>query len=249
MKTPAKVRGFTLLELLTVIAIVGVLATLVVPITGQVRETAKRSKCLSNVRQLGLGLISAANQNKDQAFPSNANAGIWAWDVSHTVVKDVVNQAGREVLYCPASTMVSRYSIDTLYNFYPDKVTAATSYLLLIPETKQVTNGWTATNPIPDYLSERIQANYHSGSYVIPASQRPLVVDAVISNGNDFTNVPGALTQNVSNHMTGDLPVGGHTAYVDGHVKWRKFQRGTATQVTNPDYFTPKTVGLPTFWF
>ena len=125
MKTPSKVRGFTLIDLLTVIAIIGVLATLLVPAASQVREKARRSKCMSNVRQLGLGLIAAANQN--QAFPENNNSGAWAWEVSYAVARDVVNQAGREVLYCPSSPMVAEYSVETLYTLYSSKSTAVTS--------------------------------------------------------------------------------------------------------------------------
>ena len=105
--------------------------------------------------------------------------------------------------------------------------------------------------PIPDYLNERIQAEYNSGYSLIPASRRPLVVDEVISAGTDFSNVAGALYKNVSNHMAGDMPTGGHAAFVDGHVAWRKFQRGSfPSQADNLDYFTPKTAGgSPAFWF
>ena len=239
MKSPAKTRGFTLLETITATTLVSVLAATVVPVAETTKESAKRAKCANNVRQIALYLISKANQNPNKSFPTNSNNGAWAWDVAHSAVRDLVSQAGREVLYCPFSNMTTSYSLESLYNFMPNTM-AVTTYVLLVPGTKQVT---------ASYLSAGIQAQYTSGSYTIPAAQRPLVVDAVISSGTNFVNVAGALPKNVSNHMAGTLPAGGHAAFVDGHVQWRNFQLGSGSQVVDPNYFTVKSIGSPTFWF
>lgn len=57
-------RAFTLIELLTVIAIIGILASILIPVVGRVRESAKVAKCQSNLRQLGLGVhLYAADHN------------------------------------------------------------------------------------------------------------------------------------------------------------------------------------------
>jgi len=69
-------RGFTLIELLVVIAIIAILAAILFPVFAQAREKARQSACLSNLKQIGTGLMMYV-QDYDEAYPCNWYGGLW----------------------------------------------------------------------------------------------------------------------------------------------------------------------------
>src|SRR5436309_547217 len=63
--------GFTLIELLVVIAIIAILAAILFPVFAQARESARKTTCLSNLKQMGLGMTMYVSDYDEQAVPWN----------------------------------------------------------------------------------------------------------------------------------------------------------------------------------
>ena len=71
MRAERSPHGFTLIELLVVIAIIAILAAILFPVFAQAREKARQSTCLSNLKQLSMGVLMYV-QDYDEQFPPPA---------------------------------------------------------------------------------------------------------------------------------------------------------------------------------
>jgi prepilin-type N-terminal cleavage/methylation domain-containing protein len=75
--------GFTLIELLVVIAIIAILAAILFPVFARARESARRTVCISNVKQIGLGWMMYVQDN-DETFPPSNSPNNSQWGGSTT---------------------------------------------------------------------------------------------------------------------------------------------------------------------
>ncbi len=107
-RSSGRVAAFTLTELLTVIAIIGVLAAILIPVTMRMREGAQKATCMSNLRQLGLAIGNYTADNRGNLPHHTGQAG----DVSNktlwqNIYPHLGNAAGKaregDVYTCPSN--------------------------------------------------------------------------------------------------------------------------------------------------
>lgn len=95
------VTAFTLIELLVVIAIIAILAAILFPVFAQARDKARQTSCLSNLKQLGLGMNMYAQDNEGALMQTSWELGSFKAKVhwSYLVQPYVKNDA---VFVCPS---------------------------------------------------------------------------------------------------------------------------------------------------
>jgi prepilin-type N-terminal cleavage/methylation domain-containing protein len=105
--------GFTLIELLVVIAIIAILAAILFPVFAQARAQARKTSCLSNVKQISLGVLMYC-QDFDETFPlafikvnpPQAEAFVGTTASWHNLVQPYVKNWG--LMICPDVDILNR---------------------------------------------------------------------------------------------------------------------------------------------
>ena len=109
-------HGFTLIELLVVIAIIAILAAILFPVFARARENARKANCMSNVKQITLGIMQYV-QDYDERYPSthfvdNLGYGRWVPAVEPYI-------KNKQVWACPSNKDTFKGDFPTHYASNP----------------------------------------------------------------------------------------------------------------------------------
>jgi prepilin-type N-terminal cleavage/methylation domain-containing protein/prepilin-type processing-associated H-X9-DG protein len=141
-------RAFTLVEMLVVIAVIGVLVALLLPALGLAREAARQAACTNNLRQIGQGLHIHAEQSKE-AFCSGAFDWIQDGAVTESSwVGDLV-QKGFPVgkMLCPSNLARAAETYNDLLNYNASNLHLNTCVNGLGSKPKAAPDGTPVYNP------------------------------------------------------------------------------------------------------
>lgn len=232
---PGERRAFTLIELLIVISIISILAAILFPVFSRARENARRSSCLSNVRQIGMA-FQQYFQDYDEQFPivKPADGIKWPQGGMQPYLKS------RQILQCPNDTddpawgrpvlpagdgylptRVTSYTLNGFFQHQPGdegyevfigphiaRVQAAASVIILAE---------TANDP-SDVEAGQEGRMYVSGLDYFHAHKWPLPTEGSGPRWDAEKNRPSDL--NTERHFDGFT-----AAYLDGHAKWVRWEQ------------------------
>jgi len=253
-------NGFTLIELLVVIAIIAILAAILFPVFARARENARRASCMSNLKQVGLGLMQYT-QDYDEKYPLSWFGRVTT-GVNGSFVQTVPGTPGYYYSTCDPSSCVGGANghwltwKDMIYPYVKN------IQLFRCPSSKNVEGvsdyhlsgalGNTPTETMSSTSSSDWQTDKYGqlitgGGTPLAAVVRPAEVVMVFEQGGPFApyslrGIPYYTVQYPAEfkpHMEG-----GNLAYADGHVKW-KSQSAMAADVFNSSSTTACPLSSP----
>ncbi len=211
-------RGFTLIELLVVIAIIAILAAILFPVFARAREKARQASCLSNVKQISLGMMMYA-QDYDETMVRNAVA-----------VYDFEAPDGTPIHIVPEAAMLWMY---LTYPYVKNvQIYTCPSY----------TDGWSASHYDGScgYGKNTYLSNLPVAMIDQPV-QTVLLTDCIYYLADwDVKPDPDSTSSSGSDNASPPADrhnEGANYGFCDGHAKWMK--AGTAGWLDGADHNPP----------
>jgi len=199
-------RGFTLIELLVVIAIIAILAAILFPVFARARESARKTTCLSNLRQLGVACSMYA-QDYDGLFPREnhiCNPHLRLVQALDPYVKNM------GIFYCPSAP---RTQIDYLQDTAANRAAGSITYYYWCFD--QLPSTAPAYNAANGWLGWIDQVFYKSRAGDVPR----LMDDSWDSDyllASDWNTNQSSASQKIH----GGVYASCNILYADGHVKY-----------------------------
>jgi prepilin-type N-terminal cleavage/methylation domain-containing protein len=215
-------RGFTLIELLVVIAIIAILAAMLLPALAAAKEKAKRTQCLGNLRQIGLGATIYAGDYEDKVPPVNKTG-------AGSGVTFVVNALDSNIVDAVSSVLKLQANSPSIW-VCPNRLNTPAPGLPSYYGSSQMYIGYAYFGGMAVWTASPTGKGYSPVKLSIAKPFWALGADTIMKVGGQWAGKVSAGGTwefeygNIPPHpINGANPAGGNEVFADGSANWCKF--------------------------